>query len=35
MRYGTFWEMDIPEKNDEFFKLSFRMEKRTFSFLVD
>ncbi|XP_037731394.1 uncharacterized protein LOC119562310 isoform X2 [Drosophila subpulchrella] len=34
-RYGTFWEKDIPENNDEFFKESFRMEKRTFSFLVD
>ncbi|XP_070851046.1 uncharacterized protein [Drosophila suzukii] len=35
MRYGTFWEKDMPENNDEFFKESFRMVKRTFSFLVD
>ncbi|XP_070068180.1 putative nuclease HARBI1 [Drosophila takahashii] len=34
-RYGTFWEKDIPENNEAFFKESFRMEKKTFSFLVD
>jgi len=25
MRYGTFWEKDIPENNDELFKESFHM----------
>ncbi|XP_070854324.1 uncharacterized protein [Drosophila suzukii] len=34
-RYGTLWENDIPENNDEFFKECFRMEKSTFLFLVD
>ncbi|XP_044315304.1 uncharacterized protein LOC123037683 [Drosophila rhopaloa] len=32
-RYGTFWEKDVQENNEMFFKESFRMEKRTFSFL--
>ncbi|XP_070069201.1 putative nuclease HARBI1 [Drosophila takahashii] len=33
-RYGSFWEKDVPENSDSFFKESFRMEKATFLFLV-
>ncbi|XP_044248784.1 putative nuclease HARBI1 isoform X1 [Drosophila takahashii] len=34
-RFGTFWEQDVPNNSEEFFKEHFRLEKRTFDTLVE
>ncbi|XP_015037714.1 uncharacterized protein [Drosophila pseudoobscura] len=34
-RFGTFWEKDVPENNEAFFKESFRMERHCFDILVN
>ncbi|XP_065356594.1 uncharacterized protein LOC135950976 [Calliphora vicina] len=35
IRYGTFWEKDVPNSSPEFFKESFRVDKTTFLLLVN
>ncbi|XP_033238722.1 protein ALP1-like isoform X2 [Drosophila pseudoobscura] len=34
-RIGTFWEKEVPENNEAFFKESFRMERPCFDILVN